>query len=93
MPKKTNEKYIIESHAKDFIETHYWIKKGIIERTKQRRYFKTDYFEELAAHCGVDKATINQIHARNLSVSYITAVRIADFIGCEVTDIWKVVEK
>lgn len=90
---KANELYTIKSNAKEYIEKGYQkAKKEVETLNPEKEYTRIEFFTEVADFCGVSMATISQIHARNLKASYLTAIKISEFLGEYVADIWEVVE-
>lgn len=93
MEKSRNWKYKTVPHIKEYLENDFQRKKLIIEHEENRKYFKVEYFEEVANYCGISQATISQMHTRNLLPSYIVAIKLSEYLGIEVTTLFEIVEK
>jgi len=90
---KTNSKFKVLSNVQHYLERDYQMLKAIKESDLDNKYFRKQYFNELALYCGVSPSTISQMHARNLHASYLLAIKISEFINVPVEKIWQVVEK
>lgn len=93
MDKSKNSKYKTVAHIKNYLENDFQRKKMIIEQTEKRKYFKVEYFEEVAEFCGISPSTVSQMHVRNLLPSYIVAIQLSKYLNVEVTTLFEVVEK
>ena len=84
--KSKNSRYYIVSNAKAVFDEYY--------KANDWRYETlSDFYEELGEYCGVSPSTIGQMRLKGLPPSVIAGQKIAEFLGVDFSDIWKIVEK
>ena len=83
--KAKNSRYYIMSNSKAIFDDFY--------KANNTRYETlSDFYEELGEYCGVSPSTIGQMRLNGVAPSFIAGVKVAEFLGVETTDIWRVVE-
>lgn len=83
-PKAKNNRYIVVSNAKEVFDKFF----------KENDYeILADMYEEIGEYSGVSPSTVGQMRLNGLLPSYISAIKIAEFLGVEPTDIWEIHEK
>lgn len=93
MSATVNARYEIKSNIKEIMEKDYLEKKEKWESVHDNKYFRVDYYDELAMYCGISPSTVSQMKQRNLFPSYIVAIKMSQWLKVDVTEIWEVVEK
>lgn len=82
-PKSKNSRYVSVSHANKVFDEFF----------EEQGYERlSDMYEEIAEYSGVSPSTVAQMRLKGLLPSYISAIKIAEFIGVEPTDIWSIEE-
>ena len=84
-PKSKNSRYYIVSNAKAIFDNFY-------KENDWRYETLSDFYEEVGEYCGISPSTVGQMRLNGLAPSYIAGIKVAEFLGVEPTDIWKVVE-
>lgn len=93
MSNAKNYMYEIKPKIKEFIERDYQKLKKFEESKSRRKYFKREYFEEVGEYCGVTGDTIQQVHRKNLSVSYIVAIKLSEWLKVDVQELFPIVKR
>lgn len=81
--KPKNTRYTIESKTKEVFDNFF----------KENNYeILADMYEEIGEYAGISPSTVGQMRLNGLQPSYISAIKIAEFMGVEPTDIWEIKE-
>lgn len=82
--KKTqNARYYVVSKAREVFNKFY-------EEQGYDRY--SDMYEEIAEYTGVSSSTVSHMRLKGLLPSYMVAMKVAEFMGVQPTDLWAIEE-
>lgn len=91
---KTNNRFEVHSNIKHYLEQDFASKKAVHDANpKNDRYRWSEYYEVVAAFCGVAPSTIVQMKTKDSLPSLVVALRLAEWLKVPLSDLLQAVEK